>query len=82
MLDALKQSINDLHKVHRPKLEDECDALLAQIERARRQGAVTNEQAMQLIYDVRNERSRCFRGGSQQRVGNPGRGVPSRNPLD
>lgn len=69
MLDALKQSINDLHKVDRPRLEDECDVLLTRIEQAQSEGALTGEQAMQLIHDVRNERSRCFRSGSQRRIG-------------
>ncbi len=69
MLDALKQSIGNLHSVHRPRLEDECDLLFARIEQARREGAVTDQQAMQLIYDVRNERARCFRSGSRQRTG-------------
>lgn len=81
MLDALKQSINDLHKVDRPRLEDECDALLARIEQARTEGTLTGEQATQLFYDVRNERSRCFRSGSQRRMGNPGAGLPSRDSI-
>jgi hypothetical protein len=68
MLDALKQSIHDLHKVDRPRLEDECDALLTRIEQARTEGTVTAEQATQLLYDVRNERARCFRSGSQRRI--------------
>lgn len=68
MLDALKQSINDLHKVNRPRLEDECDALFSRIEQARAEGTLTGEQATQLFYDVRNERSRCFRSGSQRRI--------------
>ncbi|PIO91623.1 hypothetical protein CBI55_23645 [Pseudomonas syringae] len=61
MLDALKQSIRNLHKAHWAKLEDDCTGLFIRIEQARREGLVTGEQAMQLIYDVRNERSRCFR---------------------
>lgn len=68
MLDALKQSINDLHKVDRPRLEDECDSLFSLIERARAEVTVTGEQATQLFYDVRNERSRCFRSASQRRI--------------
>ena len=81
MLDALKQSINDLHKVDRPRLEDECDSLFSLIERARAEGTVTGEQATQLFYDVRNERSRCFRSGSQRRMGNPSANVPSRDSV-
>jgi hypothetical protein len=81
MLDVLKQSINDLHKVDRPSLEDECDALLIRIEQARTEGTVTGEQATQLFYDVRNERSRCFRSGSQRRMGNPGADLPSRDSI-
>lgn len=81
MLDVLKQSINDLHKVDRPRLEDECDALLIRIEQARTEGTVTGEQATQLFYDVRNERSRCFRSGSQRRMGNPGAGLPSQDSI-
>jgi isopropylmalate/homocitrate/citramalate synthase len=68
MLDALKQSINDLQKVDRPRLEDECDALFSRIEQARSKGSVTDEQATQLIHDVRNERSRCFRSASQRLI--------------
>lgn len=81
MLDVLKQSINDLHKVDRPRLEDECDALLIRIEQARTEGTVTGEQATQLFYDVRNERSRCFRSGSQRRMDNPGAGLSSRDSI-
>lgn len=81
MLDVLKQSINDLHKVDRPRLEDECDALFSRIEQARTEGTVTGEQATQLFYDVRNERSRCFRSGSQRRMGNPGAGLSSRDSI-
>lgn len=68
MLDALKQSISDLHKVYRPSLEDECNALFVRIDEALRTGGVTDDQATQLIYDVRNERSRCFRNGSRRRI--------------
>lgn len=68
MLDALKQSINDLHKIDRPRLEDECDSLFSRIEQARTEGTVTGEQATQLFYDVRNERSRCFRSAGQRRI--------------
>lgn len=81
MLDALKQSINDLHKVDRPRLEDECDALFSRIEQAGSEGTVTGEQATQLFYDVRNERSRCFRSGSQRRMGNPVPEVASRDSV-
>lgn len=68
MLDALKQSINDVHKVDRPRLEDECDALLTRIEQGRTEGTLTGEQATQLFYDVRNERSPCFRSAGQRRI--------------
>lgn len=68
MLDALKQSINDLQKVDRPRLEDECDALFSRIEQARSEGSVADEQATQLIHDVRNERSRGFRSASQRLI--------------
>ncbi|WP_148279877.1 hypothetical protein [Pseudomonas syringae] len=68
MLDALKQSIRNLHLAHWASLEDECDALLIRIEQARRTGVVTDEQAMHLVYDVRNERSRCFRSVNRCRI--------------
>lgn len=68
MLDALKQSINNLHKIDRPRLEDECDALFSRIEQARTEGTVAGEQATQLFYDVRNERSKCFRSAGQRRI--------------
>jgi hypothetical protein len=71
MLENLRQSIRELHRSNRGRLEDECDGLLERIELARSEGVLTDEQAMQMIYDVRNERSRCFRGGSGRRAGHP-----------
>jgi hypothetical protein len=61
MHEDLTRSIRGLHLSKRGRLEDECDALLERIQQARKEGAVTDEQATQLVYDVRNERSRCFR---------------------
>jgi hypothetical protein len=61
MHEDLARSIRGLHLTNRASLEDECDALLERIQQAREEGAVTDEQATQLGYDVHNERSRCFR---------------------
>lgn len=71
MFETLRQSIRELHRSDRAWLEDECDGLLERIEQARSEGALTDEQATQLIYDVRNERSRCFRGDTGRRAGHP-----------
>jgi hypothetical protein len=71
MLETLRQSIRDLHPANRARLEDECDGLLERIEQARNKDALTDEQTMQLIYDVRNERSRCISSGTGRRAGHP-----------
>lgn len=71
MLESLRHSIRELHRSNRARLEDECDDLLQRIEQARSECALTDEQATQLIYDVRNERSRCFRASGGRRAGHP-----------
>ncbi len=71
MFETLRQSIRGPHRSDRARLEAECDDLLERIEQARSEGALTDEQATQLIYDVRNERSRCFRAGTGSRAGHP-----------
>jgi hypothetical protein len=61
MHDALTHSIRYLRHVSRARLDASCEALKGRIEKARHEGAVTDEQAAQLIHDVHNERARVIR---------------------
>ena len=54
MHDALTHSIRYLRHVSRARLDASCEALKGRIEKARHEGAVTDEQAAQLIHDVHN----------------------------
>ncbi|SDX75923.1 hypothetical protein SAMN05444064_1412 [Pseudomonas syringae] len=68
MLDNLRYAIGELHKTNRASLETDCAALKSRIETARCQSLITEAQAIQLTYDVHNERARCSRYGLHRRA--------------